>query len=132
MWLYSRKQDLNSCRTHRVFKLSAIRLQSPVISNTEGSREALNRKTWLAGGKRKCLFKATETTFPFLPKQRLFFPATICLLTQGTIFLIKVKKLMCLKNKNCPPPCVSFLQREWGLGGGGGVFVGYGMLGRDM
>lgn len=57
----------------RVFKLSTIRLQGPLISNTQGSGEALNGKTWLAGGKAKRLYKATETTSTVPPKTAFFF-----------------------------------------------------------
>lgn len=113
------EEDPNSCRTRRVFKLSTIRLQTPLISNTQGSGEALNTKTWLAGGKPKGLFTSTvppKTVIVFLSYNLPFN-------TENISF---DESLSCPKNPCLLHVlCVCFSLWAWGAGGSPRVTEGW-------
>lgn len=114
LWLYSRGQDPKFCRTHRVFKLSTI--WSPIlISNTQGSGEALNEKTRLAAGKPKCLF-----TWTVPPKTVIVFLCYNLPFNTENIPFDQSEKLTCLKKQQKTVIFMLFVFPTTGLGGGWG------------
>lgn len=94
--LYSGERDLGFRGTLRMFRLSTIRLQTPVISMLRAAGRLWTGRPGSQVAKQSASLKQHKLRQLFLRQQRLFF-SVICLLTQGTLFLTKVESLTWLK-----------------------------------